>query len=557
MARHADRIITNGRLVTFDEAQPTAEAIAVADGVIMGVGSADDIGNLKGPDTTVHDANGATVLPGFIESHLHLFQGGAELEALNLAKLEGADRLKQAIDGYATELQADELLYAVCCEYTALGTGTPITRQALDAIVPDRPFAMIAHDHHTAWANTSALALAGILDGGDAGEGSEIVMGDDGKASGELREVGAFGPVVALTRTGGRESLGYVTGSNPNPPATAAERAHDKNTLERGLKHCARSGITSLHNMDGNFYQLELLNELLEEERLLCRAQIPLHLKPEHSLDKLDEAEDMRRRYTSDMLWSGRVKMFMDGVHDSRTAFTLRGYPEEPDNTGAPLFSQEHFNEAAIACDARGLQIAVHAIGDAAVRRTLDGYEAVRRVNGVRDSRHRVEHIEALTPQDLPRFAQLKVIASMQPLHSPRSGFFKAWPEGRILHEDQLELAFAWQTIRETGATVIFSSDWPVVPVEVMRSIRGACHHVELGRSWGSQQQSLLDALAGYTRDGAYAEFNEQRKGRLKAGMMADIVVMSDNLQALDPSQLDRASAVLTLCGGRVTWQAA
>jgi predicted amidohydrolase YtcJ len=125
-----------------------------------------------------------------------------------------------------------------------------------------------------------------------------------------------------------------------------------------------------------------LLNELLEEERLLCRAQVPLHLKPEHSLDKLDEAEEMRRRYNSDMLWSGRVKMFMDGVHDSRTAFTLRGYPEEPGNTGAPLFSQDHFTQAAIACDARGLQIAVHAIGDAAVRRTLDGYEAARRVNG-------------------------------------------------------------------------------------------------------------------------------------------------------------------------------
>jgi predicted amidohydrolase YtcJ len=192
MARHADTIITNGRLITFDEAQPAAEAIAIANGVILGVGSADDISNLKGPDTIVHDANGATVLPGFIESHLHLFQGGAELEALNLSGLEGAEPLKQAIAGFSSGLGADELLYAVCCEYTALGAGTPITRQALDAIVPDRPFAMIAHDHHTAWANSSALALAGILDGGDAGEGSEIVMGADGKAAGELREVGCI-----------------------------------------------------------------------------------------------------------------------------------------------------------------------------------------------------------------------------------------------------------------------------------------------------------------------------------------------------------------------------
>jgi predicted amidohydrolase YtcJ len=556
MTRHAERIITNGRLITFDAAQPAAQAIAVANGEIIAVGSAEDVNNLEGPDTIVHDANGATVLPGFIESHLHLFQGGAELDALNLSKLEGADRLKQAVDGYARDLAPDELLYAVCCEYTALGNGMPITRQALDAVVPDRPFAMIAHDHHTAWANSRALALAGILHGGDAGEGSEIVMADDGTASGELREVGAFGPVLAHTRTGGRESLGYVTAGDPDPPATPAQRATDKNTLERGLQHCARNGITSLHNMDGSFYQLALLDELQQEERLLCRAQIPLHLKPEHPLDKIADAEEMHRRYNSDMLWSGRVKMFMDGVHDSRTAFTLRGYPDEPDSTGAPLFSQAHFTEAAIACDARGLQIAVHAIGDAAVRRTLDGYQAAREANGARDSRHRVEHIEALSPQDLPRFAELGVIASMQPLHSPRSGFFKAWPEGRILHEDQLELAFAWQTIRKTGATVIFSSDWPVVPVEVMRSIRGACAHVELGRTWGDQHQSLHDALAGYTRDGAYAEFNEYRKGKLKAGMMADIVVMSHDLEAMSVEQLDQASAVLTLCGGRVTWQA-
>jgi predicted amidohydrolase YtcJ len=245
----------------------------------------------------------------------------------------------------------------------------------------------------------------------------------------------------------------------------------------------------------------------------LCRAQVPLHLKPEHPLDKIDDAEEMRRRYNSDMLWSGRVKMFMDGVHDSRTAFTLRGYPEEPGNTGAPLFSQDHFTQAAIACDARGLQIAVHAIGDAAVRRTLDGYEAARRVNGARDSRHRVEHIEALTPQDLPRFAELGVIASMQPLHSPRSGFFKAWPEGRILHEDQLELAFAWQTIRETGATVIFSSDWPVVPVEVMRSIQG---RVPPCRAW--PQLGRPAANAGQCAGGLYPRWRLCRVQRAAQG---------------------------------------
>lgn len=555
MADNADRIITNGRLMTFDDSNAGAEAIAIRDGHIMAVGRADDIANLAGPDTITHDAAGASVLPGFIESHVHLFGGAAELDALNLMNTSGEVALGREVNDYAATRPGNELIYATCCHYDILGPGKVTTRQALDQIMPDRPFAMMAHDHHTAWANTKALEAAGILRGGDAGEGSEIVVDRDGLATGELRETGAFESILAQTTTGGREMLGYVTGEDPSPAATLAERAVDKDIIVRGLQHCAANGITSLHNMDGNFYQLELLDELKADDRLLCRTQVPFHLKRHHSLDKLDEAAEMRRRYHDAMLWSGRVKMFMDGVIDSRTAFVLRDYPEDPGNTGSPLFSSDHFNAACIRSDANGLQISVHAIGDAAVRRTLDGYEAACKANGVRDSRHRIEHVEVLHPQDLPRLANLGVIASMQPLHSPRSGFFPAPPPGHILHEDQLPLSFAWQTIRETGATLIFSTDWPVVPVEVMPSIKGACIYRELGRSWGDQRQSLHDALAGYTKDAAFAEFNEQHKGRLKAGMLADIVVMSDDLQTMPVEDLDKASAVLTLCGGRVTHQ--
>ncbi len=557
MTDQADCIILNGKLVTFDDEQPAAAALAMRGGNIVAVGSSDDITNLAGPDTVIHDAAGATVLPGFIESHLHLFGGAAELDALNLMDTSGEDALSDAVRRYADDRPGDGLVYGVCCNYDILGPGQSTTRQALDRVLPDRPFAVMAHDHHTAWANSRALEVAGILHGGDAGEGSEIVMGTDGLATGELRETGAFEGLLAQTATGGREMLGYVTGGEPDPAATSAQRAADKDIIARGLSHCAASGITSLHNMDGNFYQLELLDELQADGRLLCRTQVPFHLKNFHPLDKLDEAVDMRRRYNADMLWSGRVKMFMDGVIDSGTAFVLRDYPGDPGNTGNPLFSADHFNEASVRCDANGLQISVHAIGDAAVRRTLDGYEAARKTNGARDSRHRIEHIEVLHRDDLPRIAELDVIASMQPLHSPRSGFFPPPPPGETLYEDQLALSFAWQTIRDTGAKVIFSTDWPVVPVEVMPTIKGACVYRELGRTWGDQRQSLRNALAAYTCDGAFAEFNEHRKGRLKAGMMADVVVMSDDLEAMDLEQLDEASAVLTICGGRVTHQAA
>ncbi len=557
MAEHADRIITNGRLITFDDVASGAEAIAVRDGLIMAVGSADDISNLAGPDTITHDAAGATVLPGFIESHAHLFSGAAELDALNLMNTKGEEALGRAVHEYAAARPGNQMIYAACCHYDVLGTGMAAARQVLDRIMPDRPFAMMAHDHHTAWANTRALEAAGILHGGDAGEGSEIVVGADGLATGELRETGAFKGVLAQTATGGREMLGYVTGEDPSPAATMAERAVDKDIIARGLQHCAASGITSIHNMDGNFYQLSLLDELKADGRLLCRTQVPYHLKRHHPLDMLDEAGEMHRRYHDDMLWSGRVKMFMDGVIDSRTAFMLRDYPDDPGNCGSPLFSADHFSEACIRSDADELQISVHAIGDAAIRRALDGYQAARDANGVRDSRHRIEHVEVLHPDDLPRLVSLGVIASMQPLHSPSGGLFPAPAPGRILHEDQLALSFAWQAIRDTGATLIFSTDWPVVPVEVMPSIKGACVQRNLGRSWRDHHQSLHNALAAYTRDGAYAEFSEQRKGRLKAGMLADIVVMSDDLQTMEVENLDKASAVLTVCGGRITHRAA
>jgi len=260
--------------------------------------------------------------------------------------------------------------------------------------------------------------------------------------------------VLRLSRLGGRGLLGYVTGADPEPPATAQERGFDKEVILRGLKHCASHGITGLHNMDGNYYQLELLRELEAEGCLPARVQVPMHLKNFDPLDRLEEADDMRRRFASDMVWSGRVKMFMDGVLDSYTALMLAAYPGQPNNVGDAVFDAEHFNQACIKADGMGLQISVHAIGDGAVRRTLDGYEVARKVNGVRDGRHRIEHIEVIDPSDLPRLAALGVVASLQPLHAPIGGLFSPYPAGDILSEAQIPFAFAWRKIRDSGARV-------------------------------------------------------------------------------------------------------
>ena len=467
---------------------------------------------------------------------------------------EGADALAAAVARYSPTRPDDALIFGCAIDYKIFGD-RPITRRDLDAASPDRPFAAMTSDHHTVYANTKALEMAGLLQGADVADGSEVVMGDDGLASGELLEVGAFGPVLALSPYGGRELLGMATGANPVPMPTMAERARDKEALAAGLAHCASHGITSLHNMDGNFYQLELLAELEAEGKLLCRTEIPMHLKHTDPVARVDEAIEMRAAYNSDTLWCRRVKMFMDGVIDSRTAFMLQPYPGT-DTCSAPLFTDEQFREACIRADAAGLQISVHAIGDGAIRQTLDGYEAARAANGVRDSRHRIEHLEVMNPTDIPRLAALDVVASIQPLHSPRGGFFPPYPPDSVIHGWQIEHAFAWKAIRDAGAKVIFSTDWPVVPVDVMPSIQAAVAGVELPDIWPDQRQGLRETLKSYTADNAWVEFNEDRKGQLKPGMMADVVVMDADLEATPPDHLGQTRATVTICGGRITWEA-
>ncbi len=545
-----DIVILNGRVITFDGQD--AEALAIKGGTIEAVGSTNEIKAIAG-SAQVIDAAGATVMPGFIDSHVHLFGGSAELDCANLAGIGGEQAVAQAIRNHNQSLESGEIMLAASLDYHAFGQHG-ITRHHLDKVAPDIPFAAIAADHHTVWANTKALEMAGLLSGGSVPAGSEVVMATDGQASGELRETGAFGAVLALTAFGGRDLAGYVSGRDPHPPATLAQRVRDKAAIARGLEHCASYGITGLHNMDGNFYQCELLSELHADRQLLCRTQVPMHLKGTDSLDRLEEAEEMRRRYNTDYLWSNRVKMFMDGVIDSRTAYMLAPYPHTSD-TSEPLFTPEQFNEACIFADAKKLQIAVHAIGDAAVRQTLDGYQAARDANGIRDSRHRVEHIEVISAADIPRFAELGVVASMQPLHSPAGGLFPPYEPNGLLHRSQIARAFAWRTLRDTGAAMIFSTDWPVVPVDTMLSVKGAVAGKALPPEWPDQRQTLRETLASYTRDNAWVEFSEHYKGRLRAGMMADVVVMDTDLDTLPVENLHQARAAYTICGGRITYQ--
>ena len=551
---HADLIIANARIITMDPAKPSAEALAVKGNRLLKVGNATEVMALRGPATRVYDNHNNTVIPGIIESHVHLFIGAVELDALNIHDNIGIGSIATAVENYRKTNPDLKIVSAIGAAHEQFGAGIAITRHLLDQIVSDVPFTLGCSDHHTIWANTKALQAAGIMQGLELPTGNEIVLDENGLATGELREFAAFMPVLALTPTGGRESLGIITGEDPVPPATEIQRKADEEFMRRGIAHANALGITSMHNMDGNWYQLELLNALQMRGELNARVEVPFHFKNYFDVSRVDEAVAYRAKYNSDMLHSGRVKVFMDGVMETLTALMLEDYPGYPGNTGAPLYTAAEFNALATRADAHGLQISVHAIGDGAVRRTLDGYETAQQKNGKRDSRHRIEHIELIDPQDIPRIAKLGVVASVQPIAGvavPGS------PPEPILSRvgDKLPFAYAWQTLRNTGARMAFSSDWPVAPLDPFIGMQAAMTVKSLRPDCPDQAQSLMDTIHSFTLAGAHMEFMEDRKGMLKQGYLADIAVLNKNLEVTPADKISSVSVILTICDGRIVYE--
>jgi predicted amidohydrolase YtcJ len=385
--------------------------------------------------------------------------------------------------------------------------------------------------------------------------GHEVVMGDDGTATGELREFEAFGPVLAL---GGDAhlQLGIATGGEPDPWPDADTMARDKEKVAAGLAHCAAHGITSMVNMDGNRYTCELLAQMQAEGRLTARVVVPFHMKPHMDLSELERASAMARDYTGDWVRSGFVKMFMDGVVDSRTAYMLTDYPGVPGHRAEPLFEPERFKSVCTEIDRRGLQIAVHAIGDGAVRTTIDGYEAAQQANGRRDSRHRIEHIELIDRADIPRLGALGITASVQPPHPPGVMDFPISSMETVYHRDRWRDAYLWKTLKDHGAPVAYASDWPVTDVSVMRGIQAALTRVPYDGAT-DERLSLMETLHAYTAGGAWAGHLDDLTGTLRAGMAADLVLIDGDIESIAADQIGTTDIALTVAGGKITHQGA
>lgn len=524
----ADIIIFNAQVFTSDDSNPRAEAVAVKGNRIVYVGSNDGAAGFKTSTTRTIDAGQRTLTAGFIDSHVHLLSGATWMGHAELREVKTRDELLTVLENFASNSKTEEWIAGRGIRY-----GIVSIRQELDSIIADRPIYIGAFDGHTAWANTKALDMAGILKDDPREMVNGIIVRDEqGFATGELREGDAMNAVVRLV---------------PEPDSN-----RKRELLKLAIHEFNKTGITSVHNMNGDMDELMTYAALEDSGEMNLRVYVPFHVLPEAKEEDLQEAAEMAKVQT-EFVRGGAAKLFMDGVWESYTAFNVHPYADVPDTKVEPIFSLEHFVRMAGACDKLGLQIAVHCCGDAAVRQTLDGFEAIQTSNGKRDRRHRIEHIEVCQPEDMPRFKELGVIASMQASHAPFSLADDLVWTART-GPQRWHLAFPWRSLKNAGAHLTLGSDWTVSPFDPLYNIHFALNRRKLADDNPDQRLTLEECILGYTRNAAFVEFKENEKGQIKEGFLADLVLFSHDLFALNPEDIRMAKAVLTMIDGRIVY---
>lgn len=521
----------------MDPTNPTAEAVVVQGGKTVFVGSNVDAISFKNSDSQIIDAGGRTLMPGIHDSHFHLYYGSMGINDLRLEQVKSLGQLRQALRKRAAEQPDKEWVLGGGLAYEVVSDTEPLTRHHLDEILPNRPLFLQSIDLHTGWANTVALEQAGIMYGRELPSPSEILLDENGVATGQLNEMDAMALVSKLV-----------------PEPTHRERL---DLLRKGLARCACYGITSVTNMFGNAHQFELYHTLEKRDELTCRVAVPYHFTPDMPLENIvNEAIPLSQQYNSNRLFGGSVKLFIDGVIESYTSLMLEPYTTRPGFMGDTLYTQDRFKQIVTEADKHGFQIYTHAIGDGSVRWTLNGYEHAQQQNGRRDSRHRIEHVELLHNDDLPRFKELGVIAAMQPLHAsrPEVDYFVNWMN--CVGEERYHAGFRWRDLADLGVPVPLGSDWPVVTMDPFLGMDWAVNRQAWGDGLTRQAFTLAETLAGYTAVAAYAEFTENKKGQIKPGMFADLVLLSEDITQIDTEEIKNLKAAVTISEGRIVYEA-
>lgn len=522
MKRTASLILVNGRVRTM--AGGVATALACTDDRILAVGSDDDLLALRGPSCEVVDLAGRLVLPAFSDAHVH-FAGFAlsrtEVDLKGVASLEEAARRVAAV---AARMPKDSWITGRGWLHDLWGGAQP-TRAILDRVVPEQPVVLWRNDGHAIWVNSEALCRAGISRETASPPGGEILRDADGEPIGVLSELAAD----------------LVTRLLPPVSIDALARA-----IETATPLAHQAGLASLTCME-SFEAYRAFRQLQEQGKLRLRIGMCL------AVDSFDEEVELIAREGRGDRWLHwtHLKIFADGALGPRTAWMLEPYDDDPANWGICVTPPDEIERLVIRSAERSIGCAVHAIGDAANRAVLDVFEATRSHWQPRGLRPRIEHAQCTAPSDVPRFAEIGVIASMQPIHATQDMPVaeKAWGE-------RVRWSYAFRALRDAGARLAFGSDCPVETLDVLQGLYAAVTRRRADGSppggWHPKLCLPLDeAVAAYTYGAAWAEGEESRRGTIEPGKLADLVVLSDDVFACSPDQLLQTSVDGTVVGGQ------
>jgi predicted amidohydrolase YtcJ len=528
----ADLVVLSARIWTGEAARPQAEALAARDGRIIAVGSNRDIRALAGPATRVIQGRGRRIVPGLIDAHTHMSMGGFNHLAVDLRHTKDEGEFTAQLDRFAKTRPAGQWITDGAWDHQQWAVPRLPTRALLDPATGDHPTCIARQDGHMVVCNSLALKLAKITRDTPDPRGGVIVRDASGEPTGVLKD-SAMDAVWAA-----------------RPARTLEEVAE---ALRTAMRHAAKNGVTSVQDLPGNPRDLEAW------ETLRQRGEMTVRVNYRPSLSEWQKARDKRAGMKKDeWLRVGGVKGYADGSLGSSTALFFDPYDDDPGNRG--VFAAEAIPLATLedrvaAADAAGLQVEIHAIGDRANAEILDVFERVAAKNGAKDRRFRIEHAQHLRVSDIPRFARLGVIASMQPYHAIDDG---RWAEKRIGRE-RCKTTYAFRSLLDSKAVLAFGSDWDVAPLSPLEGIFAAVTRRTIdGKNPGGwfpkQKITAEEALRAYTSSAAYAAFEEKEKGTLSAGKLADFVVLSADPLSVKPEEIEHIKVEATVVGSKTVF---
>ena len=537
----ADLILINGKIWTENPARPEAEALAISANRVMAVGSSNEVRQLAGANTKVMDLERRRVVPGFNDAHVHFYMAGAGLASVQLRDAQSSAEFRERIAAFARTRREGEWILGGNWNHDKWTPAALPTYALIDAVTPHNPVAVNRSDGHMSLANSVAMKLAGITRFTQDVAGGVIVRDAEGNPTGIFKDA----------------ATGLIERVIPAPPEsqiTSAILAAQEHAAEHGVTSVQDMGIIGAHGAETMASVIRVYQSL--ERRGELHTRIAAHFAlPE--FERLVRAGVMAH-FGDEMIRLGAVKSFADGSLGSSTAWFFDPYCDAPNTCGIPsdeLSRPEEMYRNLREADKAGLQIAVHAIGDRANKIVLDLLERLVQDNGPKDRRLRIEHAQHLRPSDIPRFAQLQVIASMQPFHCIADG---QWADDRI-GPHRAKTTYAFRSLLDAGATLAFGSDWFVAPINPLLGIYAAVTRRTLDgnhkNGWVPEQRiTVAEAVHAYTMGSAYASMEERSKGSLEPGKLADLVVLSNDIFEVQPEKIADAKVDITVLGGKVIY---